>query len=127
MTLIVYFIPDGRALVKLVPAATLMRLRDEKTAAAEAKIAKKAAAVEAEREKKRTKLEKGKTPPEEMFKPPHTDQGMYGSWDEKGIPLTDGEGAEVAKSRRKKLIKEWDLQQKLHGEWKTWQEEEGNV
>lgn len=116
---------DGRALVKLVPAATLMRLRDEKIAAAEAKLAKKAATIEAEREKKRAKLEKGKTPPEEMFKPPHIDQGLYSSWDDRGIPLTDGDGTEVNKSRRKKLIKEWDGQQKLHVEWKAWQAEEG--
>jgi cysteinyl-tRNA synthetase len=102
-----------------------MRLRDEKIAAAEAKMAKKAAAVEAEREKRRAKLEKGKTPPEDLFKPPHTDEGVYGSWDDKGIPLTDGEGAEVAKSRRKKLVKEWEVQQKLHAEWKAWRQEEG--
>ncbi|KAF8511822.1 tRNA synthetases class I (C) catalytic domain-containing protein [Hysterangium stoloniferum] len=117
---------DGRALVKLVPAATLIRLRDEKIAAAEAKAAKKAAAVAAEREKKLAKLEKGKTPPGEMYKPPYTEQGVYGSWDEHGIPLTDGQGAEINKSRRKKLTKEWELQQKLHGEWVAWQMEEGN-
>ncbi|KAF8592622.1 cysteinyl-tRNA synthetase [Ramaria rubella] len=111
---------DGRALVKLVPAATLMRLRDEKNAEAEARQVKKAANVAAEREKKRAKLEKGKTPPEDMFKPPHTDQGAYSSWDENGIPLTDGEGVELNKTRRKRLVKEWDLQQKLHTEWEAW-------
>lgn len=101
-----------------------MRLRDEKMAAAEAKVAKKAAAVEAEREKRRQKIEKGKIPPEEMFKPPYVDQGVYGSWDDKGIPLTLGDGVEVNKSRRKKLIKEWDQQQKLHAEWKAWRDGE---
>ncbi|KAF8494273.1 tRNA synthetases class I (C) catalytic domain-containing protein [Gautieria morchelliformis] len=116
---------DGRALVKLVPAATLMRLRDEKNAAAEAKMAKKAAATEAEREERRAKLEKGKAPPELMFKPPYTEQGVYGSWDDKGIPLTDGEGAEVTKSQRKKLINKQETQQKLHTEWKAWRQEEG--
>ena len=104
-----------------------MRLREEKIAAAEAKLAKKAAAVEAEREKRRTKLQKGKTPPEELFKPPHTDQGVYGSWDDKGMPLTDGEGVEINKSRHKKLIKEWEQQQKLHAEWKAWRKEEGET
>ncbi|KAF8508200.1 hypothetical protein JB92DRAFT_2953999 [Gautieria morchelliformis] len=117
---------DGRALVKLVPAATLMRLRDEKNAAAEAKMAKKAAAIEAEREKRRAKLEKGKAPPELMFKPPYTEQGVYGSWDDKGIPLTDGEGAEVTKSQRKKLTNKQETQQKLHTEWKAWRQEEGD-
>ncbi|KAF8508924.1 tRNA synthetases class I (C) catalytic domain-containing protein [Gautieria morchelliformis] len=117
---------DGRALVKLVPAATLMRLRDEKNAAAEAKMAKKAAATEAEREKRRAKLEKGKAPPELMFKPPYSEQGVYGSWDDKGIPLTDGEGAEVTKSQRKKLINKQETQQKLHTKWKAWRQEEGD-
>ena len=118
---------DGRALVKLVPAATLTRLRDEKQAAVEAKNAKKAAAVAAEREKRRAKLEKGKTPPEGMFKPPHTAEGVYGSWDEKGMPLTDGEGVELNKSRSKKLAKEWDLQRKLHTEWQAWAKEESGA
>jgi cysteinyl-tRNA synthetase len=118
---------DGRALVKLVPAATLIRLRDEKLAAAEAKIAKKAAAAAADEEKRRIKLEKGKTPPEVMFKPPHTALGVYGSWDEKGIPLTDGEGVELSKSRTKTLIKEWGVQRKLHTEWKAWVKEAGGA
>ena len=40
---------DGKALVKLVPPAELIKARDEKRAAADAKAAKKAAQLEAER------------------------------------------------------------------------------
>jgi cysteinyl-tRNA synthetase len=101
----------------------LIRLRDEKIAAAEAKAAKRVAALAVEREKKLAKLEKGKAPPREMFKPPYTEQGVYASWDDNGIPLTDGQGMEVNKSKRKKLTKEWESQQKLHADWLAWQEE----
>lgn len=118
---------DGRALVKLVPAAVLMRIRDEKNAAVEAKAAKKAAALAAEREKKLAKIAKGKTAPQEMYKPPHVAEGEYGGWDENGIPLTDGQGAELAKNKRKKLVKDWEAQQKLHAEWHAWQKENADV
>ncbi|KIJ54675.1 hypothetical protein M422DRAFT_24582 [Sphaerobolus stellatus SS14] len=118
---------DGRALVKLVPAATLIRLRDEKIAIAEAKAAKRAAALAAEQEKKMARLEKGKVAPQEMFKPPNEKEGTYGSWDENGIPLTDGQGAEITKSSRKKLSKSWESQQKLHAEWHAWQKEKADA
>lgn len=114
---------DGRALVKLVPAATLIRLRDEKIAAAEAKAAKKAALLAAEEEKKMAKIAKGKTPPQEMYKPPHVEEGTYGSWDENGIPLTDGQGEEIAKNKKKKLLKDWENQRKLHGDYHAWVKE----
>ncbi|KAG5221363.1 cysteinyl-tRNA synthetase [Salix suchowensis] len=60
---------DGKALVKLVSPEELIKVRDEKRAALEAKAAKKAAAVEAERQKRVQKLEKGRIPPELMFRP----------------------------------------------------------
>ena len=47
--------------------AQLLRAREEKRALAEAKAAKKAEVVEAERQKRLIKLEKGRTPPAEMF------------------------------------------------------------
>lgn len=118
---------DGKALVKLVNPDILLRARDEKAAAASAKAAKKAAAVEAEKAKKAARLEKGKIPPTEMFKPPNVDDGLYGSWDDRGIPLTDGEGKDVSKAKSKKLVKEWEIQEKLHKEWKEWEQAESGV
>ncbi|KAJ8482254.1 hypothetical protein ONZ45_g15017 [Pleurotus djamor] len=114
----------GKALVKLVPPAELIRARDEKRAIAEAKAAKKAAAVEAERQKRIQKLEKGRVPPELMFKPPNTPDGAYSNWDDRGVPLADGEGKELSKNQAKKVLKEWTDRQKLHAEFLAWQSEQ---
>ncbi|TFY58096.1 hypothetical protein EVJ58_g6625 [Rhodofomes roseus] len=117
---------DGKALVKLVPPADLIRAREEKRAQAEAKAGKKAAAVEAERQKRLQKLEKGRVAPRDMFKPPHVREGTYGNWDENGLPLTDGDGKELSKNASKKVQKEWAAQKKLHEEFLAWQESGGS-
>jgi cysteinyl-tRNA synthetase len=114
---------DGKALVKLVPPAELIRVRDEKRAQIEAKAAKKAAALEAERLKKLQKLEKGKVSPKDMFKPPYIPDGTYGSWDDQGLPLTDGESKELSKNQAKKVQKEHAAQKKLHEEYLAWIEQ----
>ena len=117
---------DGKALVKLVPPAELIKAREEKRAQIEAKAAKKAAAVEAERQKRLQKLEKGRVAPEDMFKPPNVPEGTYGSWNEEGMPLTDGEGKELSKNQAKKVQKERDAQKKLHKDFLDWQKEQAN-
>jgi cysteinyl-tRNA synthetase len=119
-------VTDGKALVKLVPPAELIKAREEKRAQIEAKAAKKAAAVEAERQKRLQKLEKGRVAPGDMFKPPNVPEGTYGSWNEEGIPLTDGEGKELSKNQAKKVQKEWDAQKKLHKDFLDWQKEQVN-
>jgi cysteinyl-tRNA synthetase len=91
----------------------------------EAKAAKKAAAVEAEQQKRLKKLEKGRTPPESMFKVPNVPDGTYKSWDESGLPLTDGEGKELTKNQIKKAKKEWDAQKKLHADFLVWNNQHG--
>jgi len=108
---------DGKALLKLAPPAELMKARDEKRAVAEAKQAKKEAAKEAERLKRLERLEKGRLSPQEMFKPPHVKEGEYGSWDESGVPLTDKDGKELSKNLKKKLLKDYETQKKLHAEF----------
>lgn len=115
---------DGKALVKLVSPEELVKARDEKRAALEAKAAKKAAAVEAERQKRVQKLEKGRIPPELMFRPPNTSEGTYSSWDDRGVPLTDKEGKELSKNQAKKVLKEWTDRQKLHAEYLAWIKEQ---
>lgn len=97
----------------------LLCAREEKAALAAEKAAKKAAQVEAEKAKRLAKLEKGKLSPIEMFKPPNVPEGTYNSWNEDGIPLTDGSGAELPKSRVKKNAKEWEIQKKVHEDWLT--------
>ena len=110
--------------MKLVPPAELMKAREEKRAQAEAKAAKKAAAVEQERQKRLQKLEKGRVAPQDMFKPPNVPEGTYGSWDANGLPLTDGEGKELSKNRSKTVLKEWTQQKELHEKFLAWQAQE---
>ncbi|KAJ7929752.1 hypothetical protein B0H13DRAFT_2652284, partial [Mycena leptocephala] len=108
---------DGKALVKLVPPAELVRAREEKRTQAEIKALNKKAAAEAKRAERAAKSEKGRLAPQDMFKPPNVPEGTYGSWNEYGVPLTDVEGKELSKSLGKKVTKEWATQQKLHDEW----------
>lgn len=112
---------DGKALVKLVSPAELIRAREEKRAIQEAKAAKKEAAAELERQKRLAKIEKGRVSPPDMFKPPNSPQGTYGSWNEQGLPLTDGEGKELTKNQLKKNLKIYTEQAKLHEEFLAWQ------
>lgn len=115
---------DGKALVKLVDPTELIRTREEKRAQVEAKAAKKAAAQELERQKKLKKLERGSVPPEQLFKPPNVpEKGVYGSWDDRGLPLTDGEGKELSKNQTKRVQKEWEAQKRLHEEYLAWKKE----
>ncbi|KAJ7267656.1 tRNA synthetases class I (C) catalytic domain-containing protein [Mycena haematopus] len=114
---------DGKALVKLVPPAELIRAREEKRAQAEAKALKKTASAEAERAKRAAKLEKGRVAPQDMFRPPNVPEGTYGSWNEDGVPLTDAEGKELSKNQGKKVQKDWAVQKKLHDEWLAYQKE----
>ncbi|KAI0798498.1 tRNA synthetases class I (C) catalytic domain-containing protein [Irpex lacteus] len=115
---------DGRALVKLVSPSELIKARDEKRAQEQAKLARKAAAAEQERQKRLVKLEKGRVAPKDLFKPPNVPEGTYGSWSEDGLPLTDGEGKELSKNAVKKATKEWQNQKKAHEEFLAWQKEE---
>jgi cysteinyl-tRNA synthetase len=115
---------DGKALVKLVPPAELIKAREEKRAAVEAKAAKKAAAAEQRRQQDLQKLERGRLSPREMFKPPHVPEGTYGSWNEDGIPLTDGEGKELSKSKSKNVQKEWNNQKGFHEKFLAWEKQQ---
>jgi len=118
---------DGKALVKLVSPAQLMKVREEKRAILEEKAAKKAAAIAAEQQKRQQKIEKGRVSPKDMFKPPNVSQGKYSSWDELGIPLTDGEGKELSKNQAKKVQKDHTDQAKLHEEFLAWhRQKDGN-
>ena len=111
--------------MKLVSPRDLIKVRDEKRALAESKAAKKVAAAETERIKRQQRLEKGRIPPQEMFKPPNVPEGTWSAWNEKGLPVADGEGKDVSKSGAKKLTKDWDLQKKLHDEYLAWRREQG--
>jgi cysteinyl-tRNA synthetase len=87
----------------------------------EARAAKEAAAAtreEARRvkeaneaEKKRLLNEKSRINPEQMFR---TQEFL--DWDENGVPVKDRNG-EISRSRRKKLIKEWEKQEGMYEQW----------
>lgn len=63
------------------------------------------------------KADKGRLSPLNMYK---TEE--YSEWDQDGLPVKDKEGREIAKSRGKRLRKEWERQKKLHETWV-----EGNI
>lgn len=109
------------ALVKLVSPEELQAQKAEKERKATEKEANRLA-LKAEREAaEKKRLEAGKLNPSEMFKPPHSDE--FEEWDAEGLPTKIKGGEEVAKSRGKKLKKDWERQKKLHEAWKAAQGE----
>ncbi|KAF8550855.1 cysteinyl-tRNA synthetase [Imleria badia] len=115
---------DGKALVKLVPPSELIKARDEKRQKLEAQATRKAVLAQAVEEKRLAKLDKGRTPPEELFKPPNVPEGTYSQWNEQGIPTADGEGGKLSKNQEKKLVKQWIDQKKFHEEFLAWQQQQ---
>lgn len=111
----------GGALYKLVDPEVLIKQREEKAAAAYEKAQRKAANLGAQQKQKEAQLEKGRTPPQEMYKPPHSD--LYSAWDDSGLPTKDKDGNDVSKAGGKKLAKEWKVQEKAHEAFLTWQKE----
>ncbi|KAJ3321127.1 hypothetical protein HDV06_004580 [Boothiomyces sp. JEL0866] len=103
---------DGKALVKLVDKNILQQQRNEKLEKEAQKLREKQDRIAAEAARLAERLEKGKTPPSELFKIPE-----YSEWDEQGLPTKDKDGVEVSKSKKKGLKKEFDKQVKLHEEY----------
>ena len=106
---------NGQALFKFVPAEQLRAQRAEKERMIAEKAARKAAAAEAARVKRREQLERGRIAPQDMFRAPHTNQ--YTAWDQQGIPTQDEQGEALGKKRRKNLEKEYERQLKLHADY----------
>ena len=79
----------------------------------------------AEREKRIKALEKGRVPPEQMFRPPNVPEGTYSSWSEDGLPLTDSEGKELSKNASKSVAKAHKAQKLAHEKFLKWQEDGG--
>ncbi|KAI3647854.1 hypothetical protein MP228_008075 [Amoeboaphelidium protococcarum] len=106
----------GKYMIKLKDPKQLQQELQDKLAKEQEKKKAKEMQAQLAQQKLMEKLQKGKTKPEDLFK---TDQ--YSQWDADGIPTADAEGVEIGKSRRKKLIKEQELQKKLHQEYLQWQ------
>ncbi|KAL4772749.1 tRNA synthetases class I (C) catalytic domain-containing protein [Aspergillus nidulans var. acristatus] len=86
----------------------LIQAREEKAAQALQKQRER----EAKEKEALKKLQKGKLSHLEMFR-----TNEYSAWDEEGLPTRDAAGEEIAKSRSKKLRKDWERQKKLHEAW----------
>lgn len=110
--------------MKLVPPTELIKARDEKRQKLEAQAARKAAAVQEEKQKRMVKLEKGRIPPQEYFKPPNVPEDTYSQWNEQGLPIVDGRGEKLSKNQEKKVSKLWNDQKKLHEEFLAWQRQQ---
>ncbi|KAG6040322.1 hypothetical protein E4U41_000919 [Claviceps citrina] len=108
--------PDGQpSLIKFIPAAELIRAREEKAAREAEKAAKKEEARLAREKAEHEAKEKAKVPPEEMFKK----DDRYSAWDETGMPTKMKDGSDVPKSQTKSLKKMWEKQKKAHEELKA--------
>lgn len=101
---------NAPAMVRPVDAE-LRAEREQREAIARQKAAAKQQREREEAEKKAKLAEQAKINPKEMFK---TEE--YSAWDDDGVPTKDKEGADVPKSKAKKLRKEWEKQKKLHDE-----------
>ncbi|KAL9092549.1 MAG: hypothetical protein Q9165_004353 [Trypethelium subeluteriae] len=92
--------------------ASLKRALAEKRAAAAAEAAAKTQRKAEEAAKQSARDNQAKINPAELFK-----NEMYSEWDEQGIPTRDARGDQVTKNSRKKLVKMYEKQQKVHKEW----------
>ena len=106
---------NKHALVRPLSASLRQERKDREAIAASKAAAKEKAKADAEAAEKE-RLEKGKLSHLEMFR-----TSEYSEWDEEGLPLKDAEGKEVAKSKSKKLKKDWERQKKLHEAWQATQ------
>lgn len=99
------------ALVRPLSASLRQERLDRESMAAKKAAAKEKAKADAEAAEKE-RLDKGKLSHLDMFRTTE-----YSEWDTDGLPLKDAEGNEVAKSKSKKLRKDWERQKKLHDAW----------
>ncbi|GEQ68995.1 hypothetical protein JCM33374_g2665 [Metschnikowia sp. JCM 33374] len=108
--------PSGGALVKFLNAQEkeeLIKQQQAKEQQALEKAQKKKQLAEANAKKEQERLEKMKIRPQDLFQ----DKSAYSEWDEDGIPTKSASGEEVTKSMKKKLVKQYQQQEKLHAEY----------
>lgn len=108
--------PDNQpSLIKFIPAAELIAVREEKAAREAEKVQKKEEARLAREKAELEAREKAKVPPEEMYKKDE----RYSAWDEQGLPTKMKDGSDVPKTQLKALKKAWDKQKKAHEDLKA--------
>jgi cysteinyl-tRNA synthetase len=102
--------------IKIVGKEAIMAAREEERLRLEEK---KRLKEEQERKALEAKLKREqqlKIPPEEMFLK-ETDK--YSQFDDKGIPTHDAEGKPLSDKQRKKLTKQWQVQEEKHRKYKS--------
>ncbi|RKP16539.1 hypothetical protein ROZALSC1DRAFT_25152, partial [Rozella allomycis CSF55] len=101
----------------LLNLGVLLEDRDGSTKRDEERERNKALVAAEKERKKQEKIEKAKINPNEMFKIGDY-KDLFSKFDEtKGFPTHDNKGEELAKSKTKKLRKEFDAQLKLHDQY----------
>lgn len=88
----------------------LVQQQADKLKGIQEKEAKKAQDKLLKQQQEKERLEKASIKPQDLFK----DSSKYSQWDEDGVPTKDSQGEEISKSARKKLLKQWNAQKKLH-------------
>ncbi|GMM33604.1 cysteine--tRNA ligase [Saccharomycopsis crataegensis] len=107
---------EGNGLVKILNKAEqeqLINQRNEKLQKIKEKEKKKLEQQRLKEQQEKEKLEKASLKPQDMFQ----DKSKYSEWDAEGIPTKDVNGEEVTKSAKKKLVKQWTAQKKLHEQY----------
>ncbi|KAF2455566.1 tRNA synthetases class I (C) catalytic domain-containing protein [Lineolata rhizophorae] len=107
------------ALVRPV-TVDLRAQREAKETVAREKAAARERREKEEAEKARKREESARVDPRVMFKEGDA-AAEFEAWDEEGLPVRLKGGEEVSKSRKKKLVKEWEKQKKAFEEWKKGQ------
>ena len=104
------YIEDRQSLPAMVRPLdkSLTAAFEERKAIIATKSAEAQAARDAEESKKQLLAEKAKLSPFTMFR-----NAANSKWDERGVPIKNKDGKEVMKGQRKKLVKEWEKQEKL--------------
>ena len=101
---------DGDLPALIRPVTKELRAsRQAKEKAAQEKQKEKQQREQNKKTEETLKADKGKQDHMTMFR---TED--YSAWDVDGIPTKDKNGEEITKSKRKKLMKDWERQKKLH-------------
>lgn len=108
--------PSGGALVKFLneqEKEEFIKQQQAKEQQALEKARKKKEQAEAAAKKEEERLAKMKINPKDLFQ----DKTLYAEWDEQGLPTKTAAGEEVTKSMKKKLMKQYQQQEKLYNEY----------
>ena len=107
---------DEPSLIRLVSPEEVAK---ERQAAAERNaesLARRTAQLSLQLDRERQKAERARIRPEDLFR---SQSGLYGQFDEQGIPTHDVLGEPLSKNARKKCQKEWETQVELFNKYQS--------